>query len=75
MIFSSDLLKLWSFQRVPRRHMIFLLLSEKMVFFPENMTFLRWSESERQRFPGNKWKHDASPSEKKPGNLILRVEV
>ena len=33
MIFSSDLLKIWSFQRVPRRHMIFLVLSGKMVFF------------------------------------------
>ena len=33
MIFSSDLLKIWSFQKVPRRHMIFLVLSGKMVFF------------------------------------------
>ena len=65
MIFSSDLLKIWSFQRVPRRHMIFFVLSGKMVFFPENMTFLPWAESERRPFPGNTWKHDASPSEEK----------
>ena len=28
------------------------------IFFPEN-------KSERRPFPGNTWKHDASPSEKK----------
>ena len=33
MIFSSNLLKRWSFQKRPRRHMIFLVLSGKMVFF------------------------------------------
>ena len=42
------------------------------IFFPENMIFLPWAESER---PGNTWKHDASPSEKNIGNLIQRVEV
>ena len=53
----------------------FLYYLERWYFFPENMTLLPWAESERQPFPGNTWKHDASPSEKKPGNLILRVEV
>ena len=33
MIFSLDLLKIWSFQRVPHRHMIFLVLSGKVVSF------------------------------------------
>ena len=33
MIFSSNLLKRWSFQKGPRRIMIFLVLSGKMVFF------------------------------------------
>ena len=75
MIFSSDFLKIWSFQRVPRRHMIFLYYLEKWYFFPENMTFLPLAESERRPFPGNTWKPDASPSEKKPLNLILRVDV
>ena len=65
MIFSSGLLKIWSFQKVPRRHMIFLVLSGKMVFFPENMTFFPWAWSERRPFPGNTWKHDASPREEK----------
>ena len=65
MIFSSGLLKIWSFQKVPRRHMIFLVLSGKMVFFPENMILFPWAESERRPFSGNTWKHDASPSKKK----------
>ena len=59
MIFSSIPLKGWSFQNVPRRHMIFLVLSGKMVFFP-------WVEIERRSFSGNTWKHDAlPPSEEK----------
>ena len=46
--------------------MIFDVLSGKMVFFfPENMTFLPWAESETRPFPGNTWKHDASPAKKK----------
>ena len=65
MIFSSGLLKRWSFQKGQRRHMIFLVLSVKMLFFPENMIFFPWAESERRTFPGNTWKHDASPSEEK----------
>ena len=75
MIFSLNLLKIWSFQRVPHRHMIFLVLSGKVVSFSRNMTFLPWAESEKRPFPGNTWKNYASLSEKKPGNLILRVEV
>ena len=34
MIFSSNFLKIWSFQKGPHRDMIFLVLSGKMVFFP-----------------------------------------
>ena len=44
-------------------------------FFPENMIFFPWAESERQPFPGNTWKDDASPSKKETGNLIYRAEV
>ena len=71
----------WSFWKNTRKYDIFFRLSENMVFpkgtwsflyylerwffFPENMTFLPWAESERRPFPGNTWKHDASPSEKK----------
>ena len=65
MIFSSGLLKRWYLQKGPRRHMIFAVLSGKMVFFPENMMFFPWAEGERRPFPGNTWKHDASSSEEK----------
>ena len=65
MTFSSNFLKRRSFQKGPRRDMIFLVLSGKMVFFPENMILFPWAESERRPFSGNTWKHDASPSEKK----------
>ena len=47
MIFSSNVLKRWSFQkRLLRWAMIFIVLSGKMVFFPENMIFLPWAGSE-----------------------------
>ena len=39
MTFSSNFLKRRSLQKGPRRDMIFLVLSGKMVFFPENMIF------------------------------------
>ena len=58
-VFSSNFLKRWSFQIGPRRHMIFLVLSGKMAFFfPENMIFFLWAESERRPFSGTTWKYD-----------------
>ena len=45
MIFSSNFLKRWSFQKGPRRYMIFLVLCGKMVIFPKNI-FFPWAESE-----------------------------
>ena len=65
MIFSWIFLKRCSFQKGLRRHMIFLELSWKTIFFPENMIFFSWVESERRSFSGNTLKHDASPSEEK----------
>ena len=53
----------------------FLYYMERWYFFPENMIFLPWAESERLPFPRNTWKHDASPSEKTTRNPIHRVEV
>ena len=61
MIFSSGLLKIWSFQKVPRRHMIFLALSGKMVFFSENMIF----------FPGQKVR--GGLSQEIHGNMTFSV--
>ena len=60
MIFFSNFLKRWSFQKGPRRDMIFLVLSGKMVFFPENMIFLPWAGSEGWPFSRNTWKYDIS---------------
>ena len=42
----------------------FLYYLKRWFFFPENMIFFPWAESERRPFSGNTWKHDASPSEK-----------
>ena len=44
MIFSSKVLKRWSFQKGPHRNMIFIVLSEKMVFFSQkhDIFFLGW---------------------------------
>ena len=40
----------------------FLYYLERLYFFPENMIFFPWSESERRSFSENTWKHDALPS-------------
>ena len=58
MIFSSNFLKRWSFQKGPRRGMIFLVLSGKMIFFPENTIFFPWAGSQRWPFSRNAWKYD-----------------
>ena len=44
MIISSNFLEGWSFAKGLRRDMIFLILSGKMVLFPENMIFFLWAE-------------------------------
>ena len=46
MIFSSNNLKRLSFQKASRWEMIFLVLSGKVVFFPENVVFFPWTEDE-----------------------------
>ena len=46
MIFSSNVLKRLSFQKV-LRETVFPVLSGKMVFFPEHVIFFPWAESER----------------------------
>ena len=74
MIFSSDPLKRSSFQKGSCGHMIFLVLSGKMLFFPENMIFFHWVQSERRPFPGNTWKHDASSSEEKQETCYIGLK-
>ena len=51
MIFSSDLLKICSFQRVPHRHMIFLVLSGKMVFFSPKYHLFTLGRKRKTAFP------------------------
>ena len=44
----------------------FLYYLQRWYFFPENMIFFPWAESERRSFSANTWKHDALlPSEEK----------
>ena len=82
MIFSSNVLKRWSFQKGPRRDMIFLVLSGKIVFFPENMIFFPWAESEgdlSQEIHGNIfsgymcgcYKRGATPLSQKKSKMVL----
>ena len=47
MIFSSNVMRRWSFQKQFPWNMIFLVLSGKIFFFPENMIFFLWTENER----------------------------
>ena len=48
---SSDLLKIWSFQSVPSRHMIFLVLSGKLVFFPQKHDLSTLGRKQKTAFP------------------------
>ena len=58
MMFSSNVLKRWSFQKGLRWDLIFLVLSGKMVFFSRNMIFFPWEQSERRFFSRNTWKYE-----------------
>ena len=62
MIFSSNFLKRWFFQKAPRCDMIFLVLSGKMVFFPpKTWIFFLWQEVRDD------------PSQEIHGNIIFSV--
>ena len=73
MIFLKKYMKIWYFLLALRKDSLFKkgrigtwyfwYYLERWYFFPENMIFFNWAESERRPFPGNTWKHDASPSE------------
>ena len=59
MIFSSNILKRWSFQKGSPWDMIFLVLPGKMVFFfPKIMIFFPWKGGKRQSFSRNPWKYN-----------------
>ena len=55
MIFSSSVLKRWSFQKGLRWDMIFLVLSGKIVFFSQKHDR---KESEERSFSRNTWKYE-----------------
>ena len=40
----------------------FLYYLERWHFFPKNMIFFPWAESEPRSFSGNTWKHETLPS-------------
>ena len=46
MKFWSNVMKIWSFQKGTCPDLIFLVLSGKVVFFPQNMVFFPWTENE-----------------------------
>ena len=50
MIFSSDVLKRWYFQKELRWDMIFLVLSGKKEFFPRKHDIFPWEGSEGRSF-------------------------
>ena len=75
MIFSSNVLKRWSFQKDCPGTWSFLYFLERWYFFPENVIFFLWAENERWSFSRNTWKYDIfsvpCPSTKKiKDNLI-----
>ena len=53
----------------------FLYYLERSYFFLENMIFFPRAESERRPFPGNTWKHDASPSEEKQETWYIGSKI
>ena len=52
-------------KRMVPAHDLSCIIWKDGIFFPENMIFFHQAESERWSFPGNAWKHDASPREEK----------
>ena len=75
MIFFSNLLKRWSFQKEPRRLMIFLVLSGNMVFFSQKLDLFflgrRWKTAFLRKYMET-W---CIAQRRKTGNLKYRVEV
>ena len=66
MIFSSHLLKRWCLSKKGRGGTwYFLYHLERWYFFPKNIIFFHWAESEKRPFPGNTWKRDTSPNKEK----------
>ena len=54
MIFSSNVLKRWSFQKI----LHWILYGKMILFLPENMISFHWTKNERWSFSRNTWKCD-----------------
>ena len=75
MIFLKKYTEIWYFLQAPEKvvfpnrtspaHDLSCVIWKDGIFFPKNMIFFPWAESERRSFLGNTWKHDSSPSEEK----------
>ena len=75
MIFSSNFLKRWSFQKVLRRHMIFPVLSGKMVFFSRKHDLFSLGRKWKTVFLRKYMETWCIAQRRKTGNLIYRIEV
>ena len=75
MIFSSHLLKRWSFQKGLCRHTIFLVSSGKMVFFPRKHDLFTLGRKWITAIPRKYMETWCIAQQRKTGNLIYRVEV
>ena len=75
MIFYSSLLKRWSFQKGPRRHMIFLVLSEKMIFFPRKHDLFSLGRKRKTVLLRKYMETWCIAQRRKTENLIYRAEV
>ena len=60
MIFSSNVLKRWSFKKncAGIWSCMFLYYLERWYFFPKNLIFFLWAKNERWSFTRNTWKND-----------------
>ena len=75
MIFSSGSSKRWSLHKGPCRHMIFLVLSEKMVFFSRRHDLFSLGKKWKTAFPRKYMETWCTSQRRKTVNLIYRVEA
>ena len=75
LISSSHLLRKWSFQKGPCRHMIFLVSSGKMVFFPQKHDLFSLGRKWKTAFPRKYMETWYIAQQRKIGNLIYWIEA
>ena len=75
LISSSHLLRKWSFQKGPCRHMIFLVSSGKMVFFSQKHDLFSLGRKWKTAFPRKYMETWYIAQQRKIGNLIYWIEA